>query len=67
MQLEASERPVAGAHAQEMPPEPESGVDVPAQIAAVPAAAATGRAFTVTMADPEAVPEQSASLTDVTL
>ena len=65
VQLEASERPVAGAHAQEMPPEPESGVEAPAQISAVPPASAVGRGRTVTVALPVSVPAQCASFTDV--
>jgi hypothetical protein len=65
VQLEASERPAAGAHAQEMPPEPDSGVEVPAQISAVPPASAVGRGRTVTVALPVSVPAQCASFTDV--
>ena len=42
-------------------------VEEPAQISAPPVTAAAGLGRTVTMADPEAVPAQSASLTDVTL
>ena len=64
-QLEAFERPVAGAHAQETPPEPERGVEAPAQISAVPPAAAVGRGRTVTVALPVSVPAQFASFTDV--
>ena len=66
-QLEASERPAAGAHAQVVPPEPESGVAPPGQIPAVPEAAAVGRAWTATAAAPDAVPEQCASETAVTV
>ena len=66
-QLAALERPVAGAHAQVAPPEPDSGVAAPAQISAVPPATAVGRGFTVTSALPEAVPAQLASATAVTL
>ena len=35
-QLAGFESPAAGAHMQETPPEPESGVDVPAQISPSP-------------------------------
>lgn len=66
-QLEALESPVAGAHEQEIPPEPESGVAPPAQIAAVPEAAAVGRGLTVTTALPDDVPAQFASETAVTV
>ena len=66
-QLDASDSPVAGAHAQETPPDPESGVEPPGQIAEAPDAAAVGRAWTTTGAAPEAVPEQCASETAVTV
>ena len=66
-QLAALERPAAGAQEQEAPPEPESGVELPAQIAAVPDAAAVGRGLTVTSALPDAVPAQLASATAVTV
>jgi hypothetical protein len=66
-QLEAFERPVAGDQAQETPPDPDNGVAPPAQIAAVPEAAAVGRGLTVTTALPEEVPEQLASETAVTV
>ena len=66
-QLAASERPAAGAHAQDTPPEPESGVAPPAQIAAVPEATAVGRGLTVTTALPEAVPAQCVSETATTV
>ena len=66
-QLAASDRPVAGAHAQDTPPEPESGVVPPAQIAAVPPATAVGRGFTVTTALPAEVPAQCVSETATTV
>ena len=66
-QLAAFESPVAGVQEQDAPPEPESGVAVPAQIAVVPDAAAVGLGLTVTTALPDAVPEQLASETAVTL
>ena len=66
-QLAASERPAAGAHAQVAPPDPESGVAAPAQIAADPAATAVGRGFTVTRALPEDVPAQCVSETATTV
>ena len=66
-QLLGLERPAAGTHAQETPPEPDSGVDPPAQISADPPAAAVGRGLTVTTALPDEVPEQLASETDVTV
>ena len=66
-QLAASERPVAGAHAQVVPPDPESGVAPPAQMAAEPPATAVGRGFTVTRALPEDVPAQCVSETATTV
>jgi len=60
-QLDASERPVAGAQAQDTPPDPDSGAAPPAQIVAVPAARAVGAGLTLTTAAPEAVPEQCVS------
>ena len=66
-QLAGFESPVAGAQEQETPPEPVSGVDAPAQISAVPDAAALGRGLTVTSALPEPPAEQWASETDVTV
>jgi hypothetical protein len=66
-QLFGFESPAAGVHAHSTPPEPESGVEVPAQISAEPEAAAVGRGFTVTVALPDAVPAQLASDTDVTV
>ena len=65
-QLAGFDRPAAGAHRQDTPPEPESGVDAPAQISADPEAAAVGRGLTVTVALPEDVPAQCASETAVT-
>ena len=47
-QLDASSRPVEGDQEQPVPPDPESAVDEPAQIEAVPEATAVGSAFTVT-------------------
>jgi hypothetical protein len=66
-QLDASESPAAGAHAQDTPPDPDSGADPPGQIADVPDATAVGRAWTTTGAAPDAVPEQCASETAVTV
>jgi hypothetical protein len=66
-QLVALLRPVAGDQEQATPPEPESGVEPPAQIAAAPAATATGRVLTVTVALPEDVPGPFASDTDDTV
>jgi hypothetical protein len=66
-QLAASESPVAGAHAHETPPEPESGAAPPGQIAVVPDASAVGRWWTTTDAPPDAVPEQCASEIAVTV
>ena len=66
-QLAALERPAAGDHAQVAPPDPESGVAAPAQIAAEPDAAAVGRGLIVTTALPEALPAQFASETAVTV
>jgi hypothetical protein len=48
-------RPVDGFQEQLVPPEPESGVDVPAQIAAEPDAAAVGFGLTVTVCWPFAI------------
>jgi hypothetical protein len=58
---------VAGDQEQETPPDPESGVALPAQIAAVPDALAVGRGLTVTTALPDDVPAQLASETAVTV
>lgn len=66
-QLAALDSPVAGAHAQDVPPEPESGVVAPAQIAAVPEATAVGVGLIVTTAAPEDVPAQCVSETPVTV
>ena len=67
-QLDALESPVAGAQEQETPPEPESGVEAPAQISAVPEATAVGFGLTVTAALPEEVPvPQLASEIEVTV
>jgi hypothetical protein len=66
-QLTALERPVAGVQEQETPPEPERGVDWPAQIVAEPEALAVGRGLTVTLALPDEVPAQFASETAVTV
>jgi hypothetical protein len=66
-QLAALESPVDGAHEQEAPPEPESGVEAPAQISAVPDATAVGVGLTVTAALPVSVPAQLASETEVTV
>ena len=62
VQLAAFERPVAGVHAHETPPEPVSGVEAPAQISAVPPAAALGGVRTGAVALPGSVPAQVASL-----
>ena len=66
-QLAGFESPAAGAHEHDAPPEPESGVDPPAQISAEPPAEAVGRRFTTTAALPDAVPAQCASLSAVTV
>ena len=66
-QLAASESPAAGAHAHATPPEPVIGAAPPGQIAVVPDASAVGRAWTTTDAPPDAVPEQCASDTAVTV
>jgi len=66
-QLAAFERPAAGAHEHDTPPDPDSGADAPAQISAEPPADAVGRGFTVTAALPDDVPVQLASETDVTV
>ena len=66
-QLAALESPAAGAHAQDAPPDPESGVAPPTQIAAVPPATAVGGGLTVTTALPDAVPAQWASETATTV
>ena len=66
-QLAASERPVAGVQAQVVPPEPESGVAPPTQIAAAPPATAVGDGLTVTRALPEDVPAQCVSETVTTV
>src|SRR4051812_34357162 len=65
-QLAAFDSPAAGAHAHETPPDPDSGVDDPAQIWADPDATAFGRGFTVIAALPDAVPAQFPSETAVT-
>jgi len=66
-QLDGFDSPAAGVQEHDTPPEPESGVDAPAQISAEPPAAAVGRGFTVTSALPDAVPAQLASDTAVTV
>ena len=66
-QLAAFERPAAGAHEHDTPPDPDSGADAPAQISAEPPAEAVGRGFTTTAALPDAVPAQCASLSAVTV
>jgi hypothetical protein len=66
-QVAASESPAAGDQRQDAPPEPESGVDPPAQISAEPEAAAVGRGLTVTTALPDPAPAQLASETAVTV
>ena len=66
-QLFGFESPAAGVHAQDTPPDPESGVAVPAQISADPAATAVGCGLTVTAALPDEVPKQCASETAVTV
>jgi hypothetical protein len=66
-QLDAFERPVAGAHTHETPPEPDRGVEEPAQISAEPAATAVGRGLTVTTALPDAEPAQWTSDTEATV
>ena len=55
-------RPVAGDHAHDTPPEPDSGADPPAQMVALPDAAATGGWTTVTVALAGFVDEQPAAL-----
>jgi hypothetical protein len=55
-QLVASESPVAGVHEQLVPPDPVKEVEFPAQIVAVPDAAAIGSGLTVTVALPDDVP-----------
>jgi hypothetical protein len=65
VQLEEFESPDEGDHEQEVPPEPESGVDVPAQIVAVPEATAVGRALTVTVTVGLFVDVQPAALVTV--
>jgi len=67
VQLSGLERPAVGAHEQDTPPDPESGVATPTQISADPPAAAVGRGFTVTVANPVAVPAQCVSETAVTV
>lgn len=67
VQLLAFESPVAGDHEQLVPPDPESGVDRPAQIVAELLATAVGRELTVTVALPEDVPGPFASDTEVTV
>ncbi len=52
-QLAASLSPAVGVQEQETPPDPVSGVEVPAQTVAVPEAAAVGRALTVRAAETE--------------
>jgi hypothetical protein len=47
-QLLALERPVAGAHEQATPPDPESDVERPVRIVAEPEATAIGCGLTVT-------------------
>jgi hypothetical protein len=66
-QLDGFERPAAGAHAHDTPPEPDSGVASPAQISAAPEATAVGCGLTVTAALPDEVPAQLASETEVTV
>jgi hypothetical protein len=66
-QLAAFESPAAGAQEHDTPPEPESGVEPPAQISAVPEATAVGCGVTVTTALPEEVPAQFESETAVTV
>jgi hypothetical protein len=63
----ALESPLVGDHKQETPPEPLKGVEDPAPIVAVPDATAVGSGLTVTVALPDAVPEQEASETAVTV
>ena len=58
----ALDRPVPGAQEHEVPPDPMSGVELPAQIAAVPEAIAVGLGFTVMTALP--VPGAEPSMLD---
>jgi hypothetical protein len=67
VQLNEFDRPAAGAHEHDTPPDPESGVATPTQISAEPPATAVGRALTVTVAKPVAVPAQCVSETAVTV
>jgi len=57
-QLAALSRPVAGDQEQLVPPEPESVVEEPAQIAAEPEATAVGFGLTVTVTVGALVEEQ---------
>ena len=66
-QLFGLERPAAGAHAHDAPPDPDSAVEAPTQISAEPAATAVGLGLTVTTALPDEVPEQCASATATTV
>src|SRR5262252_4409898 len=52
-QLVALSRPLDGVQEQEMPPDPVSGVEVPAHTVFEPEADAEGRALTVSCADGE--------------
>jgi hypothetical protein len=62
-QLAALSRPVEGDQEQAVPPEPESAVDDPAQIDAVPEATAAGFALTVTVTVGAFVEEQPLEVT----
>ena len=57
-QLAALSRPVVGSQEQLVPPEPESAVEVPAQMVADPDATAVGLALTVTVTVGALVEEQ---------
>jgi len=49
LQLDALSSPAVGDHEQDVPPEPVSGVEVPAHTVFVPDAEAVGRPFTVSV------------------
>ena len=62
-QLAALSRPVAGDQEQLVPPEPESAVEEPAQIEAVPEATAVGFVLIVTVTVGAFVEEQEPEVT----
>jgi hypothetical protein len=64
VQLAALSRPVDGDQEQLVPPEPDSAVDDPAQIEAVPDATAVGFALIVTVTVGAFVEEQPLEVTD---